>query len=56
MANSLDDLSQNLKNMVIKVECEAPESIWKRIKSQCAKKVVTPLPLDTPLNPDKVTG
>ncbi len=52
MSKELEQRIQSLKIVEDKVECQ--NKIWKKIKNECIKSVAIPLPLDTPLNPDKV--
>jgi hypothetical protein len=52
MSTELEQKIQSLKIVENKVECQ--NKIWKNIKNECIKSIVSPLPLDTPLNPDKV--
>ena len=54
MAFLLDSLNNAFEKLDIKSETENPEKTWRRLKNECVKNKVVPLPLNTPLNPDKV--
>ena len=53
--NVLDQITKSLKRVEIKYESADQNNTWKLIKNDCVKKNLDSLPLNTPLNPDKVT-
>ena len=54
MKTALDQIIKKFESTNIKFESEDQNKTWKRIKNECVKKMVDPLPLNNPPNPDKV--
>ena len=54
MNTALEQIIKKFESIQIKFESEDQNKTWKQIKNECVKKVVDPLPLNSPSNPDKV--
>jgi hypothetical protein len=54
MNTALDQIIKKFEGTQIKFVSEDQNQTWKHIKNDCFKKMVDPLPLNSPPNPDKV--